>query len=63
MLPLSFMASGTTWMLPIRPVFNCLLIFRPILTATTSLVSFEGFRTFTMTRNMTFTLPLLIDRK
>ena len=42
-----------------RPVFNCLKIFRPTLTATTSFLSLEGFKTFIMTRNSTLTLPLL----
>ena len=58
-IPLSFKALGTTMMLPIRPVNNCLLNFRPTFTATTSFVSFEGFETSTITRNITLTLPLL----
>ena len=60
-IPLSFKAFGTTIMLPIRPVSNCLLNFRPTFTATTSFVSFEGFETSIITRNITLTLPLLND--
>ena len=53
------MASGITSIAPIRPVFNCLIILCPTLTATTSSVSFDGLKTFTMTRNNTLTLPSL----
>ena len=57
--PLSFIASGTTKMFPIFPVNNCLLIFQPTFTATTSFDSFEGLKTSIITRNITLTLPFL----
>ena len=46
-------------MVPIRPVFNCLIILCPTLTATTSFVSLDGLYTFMMTRKITLTLPSL----